>query len=122
MLLVEVAHQSVAMHLRHYRRSSNRERQRVAVEKPRLRAGMIEPHRIDQQMVRRNRQRLHGAEHGDTRRLVDVDPVDGLCVHLGHRNRQSHLANAKIELLTLLAGQLLGVFQPRTGECIHAPR
>ena len=73
-------------------------------------------------MVWHQRQALHRGQHGDPRRLIDVHAVDGLRVHLGHRDGERDLADAAIELLALLVGELLRVLEPGPRERVETLR
>src|ERR1035441_6500938 len=115
-LRVQFAHQAVAVDLGDDGGGSDGERERVAVKEARLGAGVVEPHGVDEQMIRHDRERLDRGEHGDARGLVDVDAVDGLGVDLGDRDSDGDLADAAVELLAVLAGELLGILQAGAGK------
>ena len=99
MELVELTHEAVAMHLGHDGGGGDGEGERVAVEEAGLRAGMVETHGVDEQVVGREGAAVHGGQHGDARGLVDVDAVDGLGVHLGDGDGEGTAADVAIEAL-----------------------
>jgi hypothetical protein len=79
---------------------------------------MIDSHRIDQQMIRLDSKPMNRGQHRHPRRLVDIHTVDRLCIDLGYAERQGNFTNSAIQPLTILAQQLLGIFE--SGVCKSA--
>ncbi len=116
---VELTHQAIAVDLGDDRSGGDRQAERIAVEQLGLRAGMIDQHCVQDDVVGGRGQRLHRTEHGQACGVIDVNSVDGFGVDLGHADREGRAANAPIEAFALLTGQLLGVFEAHAHEnCI----
>ena len=83
-------------------------------------AAVLNPQRIDQQVVWRHRKLLYSVPHGDAGGLVDVDPVDRRGVDLGDRDRQSDATDAAVQPFALPARELLVSGPASPGQCRSA--
>ena len=97
------------------------ERERVAVVEAGLGAGVgelgeVEEHGVDEEVVGGDGEALDGVEHGEARGLVDVDAVDGFGIDFCDGDGEGHFADLAVEVLALLAGELLGVLEAVAGE------
>ena len=121
MLEVQLAHEGVAVDFGDDRGGGDGERERVAVVEAGLGAGVgelgeVEEHGVDEEVVGGDGEALDGVEHGEARGLVDVDAVDGFGVNFRDGDGDGDFADLVVEVLALLAGELLGVLEAVAGE------
>ena len=98
---VEPREEAVAVDLGDDGCGGDGERERVAVDEAGLRAGMVEPHGVDEGVVGGDGERTDGGEHGEARGLVDVDAVDGGGVDLCDGDGESGGADEAVERFAL---------------------
>jgi len=90
-------------------RCGDGERERVAVDEAGLRAGVVDVHGIDQQMIRFDGEVADGGQHGETRGLIDIDAIYGCGVDLGDGECECRRANELVEGFALRTGELFGI-------------
>ena len=74
---VELAHEAVAIDLGDDGGGGDGDGKRVAVDDTGLRAGVVNAHGVDEEMVGRGREARDGGGHGEACGLVDVDAING---------------------------------------------
>src|SRR5262245_13725815 len=110
----EVIHEAVAMRLGDDRRGRDREVDAVPFIEAVLRdVNARDVARVDEHVLRADRQRLHGAPHREQAGVVDIDAVDLLDVGAADRDRDGDGANSALGVLALLEVELLRIINAR---------
>jgi hypothetical protein len=114
MLTREAVHEPVAMRLGDDRRGRDREVDAVAFIEAVLRdVNAWDVARIDEHVLRADRQRLDGAPHREQAGVVDIDAVDLLDLGAADRDRDGDGADSALGVLALLEVELLRIVDAR---------
>ena len=108
---------AVAFDFRDDRGGGDGTRERVAVNNRLLGKIAFESDRIDQKIACRWRQLLHRMQHGETRRVVDIDLIDAGGIHSGNGPGDGMLANQQREFFAALGRKQFRIAQAANAVC-----
>ena len=76
----------------------------------------VQRNSVHQHEIGRGNELLDGGLHGQTGRLIDIDPVDGRGIHGGYRPGHGPLANPRSQHLTAFRIDLFAVVETADGN------